>query len=142
MRPLYQFESICFRFYLIMVCNRHFYVFLCLLLMGTFKLRYVSKNVRTSFPCCHCCCPHLSSRACSVLEADHESLLSVKDPCSSGETAFDNGVAVHPNGCGSGSVQAAIVKYTVPYSNKFTSCCNVHDTCFGTCAIHNFSQAF
>ncbi len=76
------------------------------------------------------------------LEADHESLLSVKDPCSSGETAFDNGVAVHPNGCGSGSVQAAIVKYTIPYSTTFTSCCNVHDTCFGTCAIHNFSQAF
>ena len=75
-------------------------------------------------------------------EHDIKLLGKITPPCPSGKTAYDNKIAVVPNGCGSGATQAKIASVLVPYLETLTPCCNAHDICFGTCVSSNYDSAF
>lgn len=38
------------------------------------------------------------------------------------------------NGCGSAKYQVSMGKALNPWASKFTSCCNAHDVCYGSCS--------
>lgn len=46
------------------------------------------------------------------------------------------------NGCGSTKWQALAGDVLLPYNDKFESCCDTHDVCFGTCGAPDLTGSF